>query len=153
MGAASTIPEAARLSRYAVLIDQLRQAVDQPQREVRGKASKSILRLFETSDAFISNYRQAALDRLGLGYEACREQNPALVYAVANGFGPKGPVAERPMTDIAAQARGGLMSMIGEADGPPMRVGATVADLAGAMQLALPTVTALLPRERHGVGQ
>ncbi len=72
---------------------------------------------------------------------------------MANGFGPKGPVAGRPMTDIAAEARGGLMSMIGDADGSPMRLGATVADLAGAMQLALPTVTALLARERHGVGQ
>ena len=57
------------------------------------------------------------------------------------------------MTDIAAQARGGLMSMIGEADGPVMRAGVTVADLGGAMQLALATVTALLARERHGVGQ
>ena len=112
-----------------------------------------IHRLLEKADAFISNYREAALERLGLGYEACRERNPGLVYALANGFGPHGPNATRPMTDIAAQARGGLMSMIGEAGGAPMRAGVTVADLGGAMQLALATVTALLARERHGVGQ
>ena len=112
-----------------------------------------IYRLLESADAFTSNYREAALERLGLGYESCKQRNPQLVYAVANGFGPKGPLAGKAMTDIAAQARGGLMSMIGEADGPVMRAGVTVADLAGAMQLALGTVTALLARERHGVGQ
>ena len=114
---------------------------------------EAILRLVDTADAFISNFREAALERMGFGYEALRARNPQLVYAAVNGFGPKGPLAERAMTDIAAQARGGVMSLIGEADGPPERIGATSADLAGALQFALGIVTALLARERHGIGQ
>ena len=114
---------------------------------------EAVLRLIDTADAFISNYRETALERMGFGYEACRARNPRLVWAAVNGFGPKGPHANQPMTDIAAQARGGVMSMIGAQDGPPERVGATVADMAGAMQFALGIVTALLARERHGVGQ
>lgn len=114
---------------------------------------EAILRLIDTADAFISNYREAALERLGFGYEVLHARNPRLVYAAVNGFGPKGPLAGRAMTDIAAQARGGVMSLIGDADGPPERIGATVSDLAGALQFSLGIVTALLARERHGVGQ
>ena len=114
---------------------------------------EAILCLVDTADAFISNYREAALERLGFGYDALHARNPRLVYAAVNGFGPKGPLAGRAMTDIAAQARGGVMSLIGAADGPPERIGATVSDLAGALQFSLGIVTALLARERYGIGQ
>lgn len=110
-------------------------------------------RLLAEADVFLTNNRPKALERLGLTYEQVREINPRIVYASATGFGSKGPDADAAMVDGAGQARAGLASLVGPPDGPPLMVGAIVADTAGAMQLALATVTALLARERHGVGQ
>ena len=110
-------------------------------------------RLIGQADVFMSNYRSSFLNRLGLDYDGLAERHPQLIYAVVNGFGPLGPDADRPMVEGAAQARGGLASLCGPADGLPMPAGATIADAAGAMQFALAIVTALLARERHGTGQ
>jgi crotonobetainyl-CoA:carnitine CoA-transferase CaiB-like acyl-CoA transferase len=117
----------------------------------RGRAA--ILRLLETADLFVSNFRQSALDKMGYGYEPLRARNPRLIYAVVNGFGPEGALADKAMVDGAAQARGGLLSLVGRPDGPPMLPGAAIADTAGAMQFALGIMTALVARERYGVGQ
>lgn len=114
---------------------------------------EAVKRLIASADVFLSNYRQITLDRMGLSYETVRAINPKLIYAVANGFGPEGPDADKTMLDGAAIARGGLASMTGPADGSPMAPGATIADTAGAMQFALGIVTALVARERDGIGQ
>lgn len=112
-----------------------------------------VRRLIETADVFMSNYRAPFLNRLNLDYENLSQLNPGLVYAVVNGFGPLGPDADQPMVEGAVQARGGLASVCGPADSLPMPSGATIADGAGAMQFALGIVTALLAKERFGVGQ
>ncbi len=117
----------------------------------RGRAT--LYRLFETADVFVSNYRQSALDRMGYSYDTLRELNPRLIYAVVNGFGPKGALSDKAMVDGAAQARGGLMSLTGRPDGGPTIAGAAIADTSGAMQFALGIMTALVARERYGVGQ
>jgi crotonobetainyl-CoA:carnitine CoA-transferase CaiB-like acyl-CoA transferase len=117
------------------------------------KGREAVLRLIDRADVFISNFREAALLRMGLGYEAIAERNPRLVYAVASGFGPQGPDAGKAMVDGAGQARGGMLHVTGEPDGPAVLPGAAIADSAGALQLALGIMTALLARERHGVGQ
>lgn len=109
--------------------------------------------LLAKADVFLTNYREPALQKMGLGYEALHAQYPQLVYASVNGFGPKGPDADKAMLDGAAVARGGLAGMTGPADHPPSLPGAIIADTAGAMQLALATMTALLARERFGGGQ
>ncbi len=113
----------------------------------------AVLRLVDTADVFLSNFREAALERMGFGFKALSERNPQLIYAVANGFGPRGADADRAMIDGAAAARGGLVALTGSPDGPPTPTGATVADMTGAMQLALGVMTALVARERHGTGQ
>jgi len=110
-------------------------------------------RLLANADVFMTNYRAPFLNRLGLDYESIAEKNPGLIYAAVNGFGPRGPDADQPMVEGAVQARGGLASLCGPADGLPMPAGATIADGAGAMQFALGIVTALLAKERHGIGQ
>ena len=110
-------------------------------------------RLIGQADVFMSNYRASFLERLGLDYGSLAERHPKLIHAVVNGFGPLGPDANRLMVEGAAQARGGLASLCGPADGLPMPAGATIADAVGAMQFALAIVTALLARERHGAGQ
>jgi crotonobetainyl-CoA:carnitine CoA-transferase CaiB-like acyl-CoA transferase len=112
-----------------------------------------LARLLARADVFVTNYRQEALERMGLGYASLAAAHPRLVYARVSGFGPLGPDAGKAMLDGAAQARGGLAAMSGPADGPPMPPGAAVADHSGAMQLALGVMTALYARERTGRGQ
>lgn len=111
-----------------------------------------ILRLLEKADVFLANFTQRALDDLGLSYERLKALNPRLIYAVCSGFGPKGPLASKKGFDGAAQARGGLISITGM-DDVPIIAGDAVADTAGAMQLALGIMTALVARERFGMGQ
>ena len=114
---------------------------------------EALLRLLDSADVFLSNFRQGALDRMGLGYDVVSERNPRLIYALANGFGPEGPDADRAMIDGAAAARGGLVALTGSPNGPPMPPGAATADMTGAIQLALGVMTALVARERYGTGQ
>lgn len=113
----------------------------------------AVLQLLADADVFISNFRASALERMGLGYAALHKHNARLVYAIANGFGPEGAEADKIMLDGAAIARGGLASVTGTAAGGPTAPGATIADTAGAMQLALAIMTALYARERIGEGQ
>lgn len=111
-------------------------------------------RLADSADVLLTNYRESALERMGLGYEALRVRNPRLIYGIVNGFGPVGPDADKGMVDGAGQARGGLFSVTGLPGGSsPMMPGTVLADSAGAMQLSLGIMTALVARERHGVGQ
>jgi len=105
--------------------------------------------LLETADVFVTNYRGSALTRMGLDLEELTQRFPRLVVGHANGFGPVGDDADKAMLDGAAQARGGLVSLCGPADGPPIAPGVAVADHAGAMQLALGCVTALAARNAN----
>jgi len=110
-------------------------------------------RLIDTADVFLSNFRAPALERIGMGYERLSHRNPALVYAVANGFGPDGPAREHRMSDQFAQARSGISGVTGTPDDPPLIPGAIVADTGGAMALAMGALTALVARQADGLGQ
>jgi len=114
---------------------------------------KAVHQLIRSADVFLSNFRDEALQRMGMGQATLTELQPKLIYAIVNGYGPKGPDAGKSMLDGAAQARGGLVNATGPTDGMPMPAGAAIADTAGAMQFALGIMTALVARERHGVGQ
>ena len=109
--------------------------------------------LVDTADVFLSNYRQPALDRIGMSYERLSERNPALIYATANGFGPDGPERESRMSDQFSQARSGIAGVTGAPGDPPLIPGAIIADTAGAMTLAAGILTALLARQRDGLGE
>lgn len=115
--------------------------------------ARAIAALLETADVFLTNYREPALQKMGLGYAELHQKHPQLVYASVNGFGPKGPDKDKAMLDGVAASRGGLINATGYADREPSLPGGIVIDTAGAMQLALGVMTALLSRERHGVGQ
>jgi crotonobetainyl-CoA:carnitine CoA-transferase CaiB-like acyl-CoA transferase len=112
-----------------------------------------VRKLIPQMDALVHNFRPGAMERLGLGYDDVRPLNERLIYGHASGWGAKGPKAEHPAFDIAAQARSGLMSMTGESDGGPLPAGVAIADYIGAMNLALAVVSALYVRETTGVGQ
>lgn len=118
-----------------------------------GKGKKIIHQLLETYDVFVTNFRQEAINSLGMDYATLSAINPTLIYAMGYGFGKEGPDKGKPALDLAAQARGGLWSVSGEPDQPPPRIGAGLADQAGAGILAYGIMLALFSRERTGVGQ
>jgi len=109
--------------------------------------------LVAKSDVFVQNYRFGVAARLGLGYEALRQQNPRLIYASATGYGPEGPERGEPSFDQMGLARSGLMLACGEPDMPPLQVAGGIADQMGAIMLAYGVLAALLARDRFGIGQ
>jgi crotonobetainyl-CoA:carnitine CoA-transferase CaiB-like acyl-CoA transferase len=112
-----------------------------------------VKRLARKADVAAENFRPGTMDRLGIGYTALRAENPRLVYAALSGFGQTGPYAAMPAVDAVAQAMGGTMSLNGEAEGPPMRVGVSIGDMVGGLYLALGILAALRARDETGEGQ
>ena len=111
-------------------------------------------RLIEKADVFYTNYRERVLQDLGADYETLRRHKSNIIYGKTDTLGAKGPLAERRGFDFIAQARSGLMWAMGDRDLPePVLVYGDVCDEAGATMLALGLITALLARERKGIGQ
>jgi len=117
------------------------------------KGKEAVLRLAEKSDVFLQNFRPGVPDRLGLGYKEVSARNPRVIYAHVSGYGRNGPLTFAPAFDLIGQAMGGIMTVTGDAEGPPTPVGAAIADQAGAMMVTLGIMTALFVRERTGIGQ
>jgi CoA:oxalate CoA-transferase len=105
------------------------------------------------ADVLVENYLPGTLARLGLPYARLAERNPRLIYAACSGFGQAGPYAERPALDVIVQAVAGMMSITGELGGEPMRAGASVGDLTGALYTVIGVLAALQARDRDGRGQ
>jgi formyl-CoA transferase len=105
------------------------------------------------SDVVIENFRVGVSDQLGVGYEDLKAVNPRLVYCSVSGFGYTGPDRKLASYDFLIQSRGGLMSITGEPDGPPMKVGVAIADVAAGLFACNAILAALFARERHGIGQ
>jgi crotonobetainyl-CoA:carnitine CoA-transferase CaiB-like acyl-CoA transferase len=116
-----------------------------------------LLRLVETADALVENYRAGVMDRLGLSYELLHERNPKLVYGAIRGFGdPRSgvsPYVDWPAYDPVAQAMSGVISMTGTADGEVLKVGPSVGDLYPGTVAALAIVSALFHARATGQGQ
>jgi crotonobetainyl-CoA:carnitine CoA-transferase CaiB-like acyl-CoA transferase len=110
-------------------------------------------RLAAKADVVVENYRPDVKKRLGIDYPALSKINPRLIYASISGFGQDGPYAVRPGFDQVAQGMGGLMSITGEPNRGPMRVGIPVADLSAGIFCSLGILVALLEREQSGKGQ
>jgi formyl-CoA transferase/CoA:oxalate CoA-transferase len=111
------------------------------------------LRLAAQADAVIEAYRGGVAERLGIDYERLAAVNPRIVYCSVSAFGPTGPWRDKPGLDMLLQAMGGLMAVTGEPDGGPVLCGAPVIDTIGALMAGQGVLTALLHRERTGVGQ
>jgi crotonobetainyl-CoA:carnitine CoA-transferase CaiB-like acyl-CoA transferase len=123
--------------------------------DLKQEAGKAILKdLVRRADVLIENFRQGALDALGLGYAELSAVNPRLVWCAISGFGRTGPYAARGGYDLIVQAMAGLMSITGEGPGrPPVKVGTPIADIGAGVLAALGTVAALQARARTGLGQ
>ncbi|MGE3142848.1 MAG: CaiB/BaiF CoA transferase family protein [Hyphomonadaceae bacterium] len=112
-----------------------------------------LLRLVETADVLLENFRPDVKFRLGLDYETLRAINPRLVYGSISAYGEDGPYRARPGFDQIAQGMGGLMSVTGLPGQGPVRAGIAVADSAAGLYCALGVMTALLEREATGRGR
>lgn len=105
------------------------------------------------ADVFVQNFRKGVAGRLGIDYEALRAVNPKLIYASATGYGKEGAESTEPSFDHLGLARSGIMNAAGEPGMPPLGIAGGIADQMGAIMLAYGVMTALVARERHGVGQ
>jgi CoA:oxalate CoA-transferase len=118
------------------------------------QAREIVYKLAEKSDVFVQNFRKGVAARLGLGYKDLMARNPKIIYANSTGYGPTGPDSGEPSFDYMAQARSGIMNIASVPEGSePIYLNGGVADQMGAIMLAYGVMTALVARERYGIGQ
>jgi crotonobetainyl-CoA:carnitine CoA-transferase CaiB-like acyl-CoA transferase len=120
-------------------------------RDERGQAI--IKKMAEKADILVENFKVGDLVRRGLDYESISKINPRLIYASVTGFGQTGPRAPEPGYDAALQGMTGIMSVTGEADGPPAKVGVAWIDILTGMTATIGILSALYERETSGNGQ
>ena len=121
--------------------------------DLKAEGDRAIFdRLLERADVLVENFRPGVMDRLGYGWEALHLRHPRLIFASVSGFGQTGPETQKPAYDMVVQARGGVMSITGESNGPPVRVGASIGDIVAGMFLTQGILAALYGRERTGEG-
>ncbi|WP_435166954.1 CaiB/BaiF CoA transferase family protein [Falsirhodobacter sp. 1013] len=100
-------------------------------------------RLVQTADVLVENFRPGVMDRLGVGYEVLKAENPRLIYCAISGFGQDGPWKDRPAYDQIIQGASGVMSITGDKDSAPLRVGYPLADTVGGLTAAMAIAAAL----------
>jgi crotonobetainyl-CoA:carnitine CoA-transferase CaiB-like acyl-CoA transferase len=112
----------------------------------------AVIELAQVADVVIDNFRPGTLDRWGLSYEAMSSGNSRLIQCSISGFGRTGPDANRPGYDLILQGESGVMDITGDPDGPPMKVGTSIADLVTGLYASQAVVAALMKREKTGLG-
>jgi len=116
---------------------------------LKSAAGKTILkRLVQTADVLVENFRPGVMDRLKLGHETLRKENPKLIYCAISGFGQDGPWAKRPAYDQIVQGASGVMAATGNHDSGPLRVGYPIADTVGGLTAAMAICAALNAKDR-----
>ncbi len=122
--------------------------------DLRTSAGRDLVcRLVQVADVFVENFRPGTAERLGLGFDALRRHNGELIYCSISGFGRNGPDAQRPGYDLIVQGEAGLMEITGHPDGPPTKVGTSIADLVTGLYAAQAITAALVGRRADGVGR
>jgi crotonobetainyl-CoA:carnitine CoA-transferase CaiB-like acyl-CoA transferase len=120
-------------------------------------AKAVLLKLIETADVLVENYRAGVMERLGLSYEELSKVNPGLVYATVRGFGDertgRSPYSAWPAYDVVAQAMGGIMGITGPDENAPTKIGPGVGDTVPALMLAIGILAAVHHARRTGEGQ
>ncbi len=122
--------------------------------DIRKPAGReAVLRIAETCDVFLENFRGGKATALGLDEPAVRARKPDIIYTSLSAYGPKGPDYPRPGYDAILQARTGIMSVTGTGEDAPIRAGVSILDLGAGMWAALGVLAALLGKQRSGTGQ
>ncbi|UYV39499.1 CoA transferase [Rhodobacteraceae bacterium D3-12] len=115
--------------------------------------AEAVRRMTCDCDILVENFKTGGLEKYGLDYKTLSQLNPGLIYCSITGFGQSGPNATRPGYDLLAQAFGGIMSLTGEPEGEPMKVGVGAADVMCGMYASSAVLAALHHREKTGEGQ
>jgi crotonobetainyl-CoA:carnitine CoA-transferase CaiB-like acyl-CoA transferase len=122
--------------------------------DMKSEQGREVLwRLIEKSDVLVENFRPGAMDRLGFGYAAVSARRPAMVYCSISGFGNTGLMKDRPGYDVIVQGEAGIQDITGNPDGPPFKVGTSIADLTSGMNGAMGILAALYASKTTGRGQ
>ena len=122
--------------------------------DMKSEHGKEILwRLLDLSDVLVENFRPGAMERLGFGYEAVTNRRPAIIYCSISGFGGGGPQKDRPGYDVIVQGEAGIMDLTGPRDGPPHKVGTSIADLVSGLTAVQGILAALYTAKIDGRGQ
>ncbi|MBC7341104.1 MAG: CoA transferase [Clostridia bacterium] len=137
-------------SGYFYMLNRGKKSVALNLKNARGK--QVFLEMVKHFDVVAENFVAGTMDRLGLGYDAIKQANPRIIYASISGFGSFGPYSNLPCVDPVAQAMGGLMSMTGYPDMPPLKTGPAIADSLAGLYLAVGILAALRSREQTGEG-
>ncbi|MFM0517210.1 CoA transferase [Caballeronia jiangsuensis] len=138
-------------SAYFLQLNMGKRGVSVNMKDLRGKAFMQ--RLCDSADVFIENYRPGALDKLGLGYAALSERNPKLVYCSISAYGHTGPDAHRAGFGLIAEAKSGIMQMIGNPGEPPPLMRISLGDMYTGIHAVAAINAALLGRVKSGRGQ
>lgn len=123
--------------------------------DLKNERGREVLkRLAQSHDVLVESFRPGVMDRLGVGYETLREENPGLVYCAITGYGQDGPYAQRAGHDMNYLAMAGLLGLSGRRGGPPVQAAGQIADIGGgALMAAFGIMAALKERERSAEGQ
>jgi formyl-CoA transferase len=138
-------------SAYFLSINRNKKGITLDLKSERGK--EVLWRLVDVSDVLVENFRPGAMDRLGFGYEAIQARCPAIVYCSISGFGDTGPQKDRPGYDVIVQGEAGIMDLTGPRDGPPHKVGTSIADLVAGITASQGILAALYAAKSSGHGQ
>ncbi len=138
-------------SLYFMSVNRGKKSVTLNLKTPRGK--ELFLELVKGSDILVENFRPGTMEKLGLDYESLKEHHPSLLYAACSGFGQTGPYAMRGAYDMIIQGMGGIISITGEPDRPPVRVGTSIGDITSALFTAIGILSALRHRDQTGEGQ
>ena len=144
-------PAKAGISTYYLSTNRNKQSLAVDLRKSEGR--QLILDLAAQADVVVENFLPASLKRLGLDYETLAAVNPRLVHCSITGYGRGNPMENRPGYDFIIQAESGFMSITGEKDGEPMRLGVAFVDLVTGMNAVQGILAALFEREKSGLGQ
>ncbi|PZO17612.1 MAG: CoA transferase [Burkholderiales bacterium] len=117
------------------------------------KGRALLLKMVKNADVLVENFRGGTMDKLGLGYEALKAENPGLIYCAITGYGRSGPYADKGGFDLIAQGFAGLMSITGEAGRPPAKSGNAVSDMNAGILAALGILAAYIHKLKTGEGQ
>ena len=138
-------------SLYFMSVNRGKQSVTLNLKTERGQAI--FKQLLKQTDILVENFRPGTMQKLGLDYDTLKAEYPSLIYAACSGFGQTGPYSQQGAYDMIIQGMGGIISITGEPDGPPVRVGTSISDITAALFTTIGVLSALHHRNRTGSGQ
>ncbi|HHW43513.1 CoA transferase [Desulfofundulus thermobenzoicus] len=138
-------------SAYFLSINRNKKSITVNLKSPRGR--EIIYKLAQRADVMVENFLPGTVKRLGVDYEQIKKINPRIIYCSISGYGQDGPYCFHPAYDLLMQGEGGLMSITGEEDGEPVRIGVALVDIGAGMYAVIGILSALMARRESGLGQ